>query len=152
MTLPSLRFLAGPFRPGGRLLAVLATAAAFLVLLAVALPLADALWRTVRPAQAASLPVAETDPRHLAARLAALRLFGGAGEGAAAAEAPAAAELRLTGVAAGSGIALIAVAGRPAEAYRLGQEVLPGLRLAAVAPRQVELERQGRRESLPLPD
>ncbi|MDE1980889.1 MAG: general secretion pathway protein GspC [Betaproteobacteria bacterium] len=47
--------------------------------------------------------------------------------------------------------AVLSVNGAPGRAYRVGQEVAPGVRLVAVDTRSAVLERNGVRETLPLP-
>jgi hypothetical protein len=135
-----------------RLLPVLPVVALALVVFAGGLPVAETAWRLARPAEPPAVPAAETDPRHLAQRLSALRLFGGDRVDAAPATAASTPQLRLAGVAAGTGIALIAIAGGPAEPYRQGEEVVAGLRLGAVSSRGVTLEAAGHRETLLLPE
>lgn len=94
----------------------------------------------------------ETDPRHLATQLVAANLFGGSGDTGTMRSRMAEEEFRLVGVAAGSGVALIASADRSVEAFRVGAEIIPGKRLVKVAPRHVELESAGQRQVLKLPD
>ncbi len=99
---------------------------------------------TQRPSGAvADLPVAPAAPVAPAeqSRLLA-QLLGAGGRALDVAPAGLAARLVLSGVvanAAGSGVALIAVDGKPARAYAVGSAVADGLVLKAVAPRRAML-------------
>lgn len=126
-----------------------------LILIVIAVLLASHwYWRLSKPARnEVAIERIEEDPRHLASQLAAANLFGKRGEGIdSQASRTAADSIRLVGVAAGGGLALIAVDGKPATAFRIGAEIVPGTKLSKVAPRHVELERGSHRYKLALPD
>lgn len=104
---------------------------ALLNLLMFALVVALAAWwalRILTPAPSAAPPVAPPAPLREADPVAAARMFGKVETAAAAAS------VQVAGVfAAGrDSSAVLVVDGRPARAYRLGQEVAPGLKLLAV--------------------
>lgn len=96
-------------------------------------PAEEAVFATAAPAAAAPI-----DTRMVARALGV--------RSSAAPVAAAASRFVLLGVVAGRshrGAALIAVDGQAARPYRVGAEVVPGYRLAAVAPRRATLERVG---------
>ncbi|MBV2184267.1 MAG: hypothetical protein KUL88_06980 [Rhizobium sp.] len=111
------------------------------------------IWQRLRPASTVALHEFEKDPRQVAVQLSASGIFGGTGDkDAARSERGGGDDLRLVGVAAGGGMALIAVDGRQALWFHVGSEVIPGVRLIEVLARQVKIERIGRSETLMLPE
>lgn len=110
------------------------------------------IWQRLRPVGAVALHEFEKDPRQVAAQLAASGIFGGTGDKDVARNERGGDDLRLAGVAAGGGMALIAVDGHPALWFRIGSEVTPGVRLIEVLAHQVKIERIGRSETLMLPE
>jgi general secretion pathway protein C len=132
-----------------RLSARVPALAALLAAAASALLAGGWLWSWLAPPQSVAALVPPAAPDRLASQLQTRHLFGAAGPvGAGAA---AVGQLRLVGAVAGAGIALIAVDGRPAQAFRVGGEIAPGIRLTSVAARGIAIERAGVREFLPLP-
>jgi general secretion pathway protein C len=81
------------------------------------------------------------------------QLFGGAPASSSAAAADTPSNIQVTGVlAAGArGIALLAIDGKPAKAFQVGEPVAEGLKLVAVSGDTVELDRSGTALKLPAP-
>ncbi len=108
-------------------------------------------WVWLAPAAAPRARAVET-PRHIDA---AYGLFGGARRSQTAA-APNALAIRLLGVAAAtggkSGYAIVQLDTNKVIVTREGAEIAPGIRLAEVRPGQINLERNGVRETLVLQD
>lgn len=118
---------------------------------------ARAFWNFTSPATPEPAMVIDTDALRLAQAVAARHLFG---------EAPAQltrgaatrteANLKLHGVFAPAkpghtAIAILSSQGKPAVAVRVGEEVLPGLKLHRVLPRSVEIDQGGQIILLALP-
>lgn len=135
---------------GHRLWSAAPAVAALLAALALALTASRILWSMLQPGEPAIDFPAPAAPDRLAGELQARHLFG-AGSGVIADSGGRSGNLNLVGAVAGEGIALIAIDGRPARAYRVGAELVPGVRLASVGVRQVEVERGGGKEALRLP-
>jgi general secretion pathway protein C len=110
-------------------------------------------WRIKAPRPVAAAPAEVTDPLAAAKLVSARHLFG---EPGAAPVQAAAGSTRYTllGVAADSvsahGFAVIQEEGKPADGFRLGEEISPGVRLDKIHAHAVELDRNGARETLPL--
>jgi general secretion pathway protein C len=109
------------------------------------------IWTWIAPRPEARAP----SPAEVPARPAqALRLFGDPQRSQPAAVATAT-SIRLFGVAASSegrrGHAIVQVEGGAILVIREGAELAPGIRLAAVHADQIEIDRGGVRESMPLP-
>jgi general secretion pathway protein C len=81
------------------------------------------------------------------------QLFGGIPATSSIAAASAPSNIQVTGVvAAGSrGIALLAIDGKPAKAFQVGESVSDGLKLVSVSGDSVELDRSGTALTLPAP-
>jgi len=127
---------------------VLPRMAIILAAAAIAMTGAGPLWRILQPAEPVTVLPAPAAPSVLAGALQARHLFGtGAGSAAGFRSRN---DLRLAGTVTGEGLALIAADGQAPHTYRVGGEIAPGVRLAAVGVRTVEVDRQGVRESLPL--
>lgn len=125
-----------------------------LLVLAVTYVFSHWYWRLAEPPfQALEIHSLESDPRHLAAQLIATNLFGKR-DGSTGAVTPhlLEEEFKLVGVAAGGGVALIAIGSRSAEAFRVGADFSPGTRLLKVAPHHIEFERAGLRHKLNMAD
>lgn len=147
-----------PSLPGARL-AQWAGALATLAMLGLLAWLgATVFWRLNTPETVAPLAAIETDPQRAAQAITSRHLFGEAPRLAAGAvKATVLTDIALRGVVAPSrpgqlGIAVLAIAGKPATAVREGDEVAPGVRLTKVLPASVELERGSQVQSLPLPE
>jgi hypothetical protein len=108
------------------------------------------LWSLVLPAKSVAAAPRPVAPDRLASQLQARHLFGKSSD-TRASTAGHPGNLRLVGAVSGEGIALIAVDGRPAQAFRVGAEIASGVRLTLVSARSVEIERTGTKEYLQLP-
>ena len=135
---------------GHRLWSAAPAAATLLAAAAIALTASRILWPLLQPGEPPIDFPQPASPDRLAGDLQGRHLFG-VGAGGVVNAAGRVENLKLVGAVAGEGIALIAVDGRPARAFHVGAEIAPGVRLAAVDVRKVDVERQGGRESLPLP-
>jgi general secretion pathway protein C len=135
---------------GHRLWSAAPAAATLLAAAAIAMTASRILWPLLQPSEPPIDFPQPAAPDRLAGDLQARHLFG-VGAGGVVNATGRVENLSLVGAVAGEGVALIAVDGRPAKAFHVGAEITPGVRLAAVDVRQVEVERQGGRESLRLP-
>jgi len=115
-------------------------------------------WNFTAPATPEPAMVIDTDALRVAQAVAARHLFGEAPvQGTAGADARLEANLKLHGVFAPAKRGQIAIAifsskGKPAVAVRVGEEVLPGVKLHRVLPRSVELDQGGQIFPLSLPE
>ena len=130
--------------------------AALVWLLAIALCawiLAGWYWRIKAPRPVAAAPAEVTDPIAAAKLIGARHLFGEPSNAPVQATAGST-RYTLLGVAAETasarGFAVIQEEGKPAEGFRQGEEISPGVRLDKIHANAVELNRNGVRETLPL--
>ena len=118
---------------------------------------ANIFWTLTAPETSRPPALLETDPRRAAQLSAARHLFGLAPSVAVGADAGAPGDIRLNGTIAAQrsgrrAYALLVVQGRPPQLVREGEEVVSGVILQRVTPRQVELLRGGRTQLLTLPE
>lgn len=114
-------------------------------------------WTFAAPASPAPAPAISARPPADTAVLASFDAFGasGAGPSSAAAGAQGAEGLRLFGVRSGGadgGSAIIAGSDGVQKSYSVGETIVEGVTLAAVAADHVELSRGGARSTLSFPD
>ncbi|MCL2656468.1 MAG: hypothetical protein FWD62_03425 [Betaproteobacteria bacterium] len=110
-------------------------------------------WCIKAPRPVAAAPAEVSDPLAAAKLVSARHLFGEP-RSAAVQVAVSSSRYTLLGVAADSvsahGFAVIKEEGKPAEGFKLGEEISPGVRLDKIHANAVELDRNGARETLPL--
>jgi general secretion pathway protein C len=113
-------------------------------------------WSLTSPATPEAPTAVDTDPSRVAQAIAARHLFGEApqqGTRTTVAESTAKLYGVVTPTAKGQrGIAIISVQGRPALAFREGEEIAPGLTLHRVLARAVEVSQGGGVQVLRLPE
>lgn len=116
--------------------------------------LADIYWALAAVESPRPASSVETDPQRALQAISARHLFGVAPAGAAVSSAPT--DIRLNGAIAAQhpgqpAYAVLVVEGKRAQMVREGEEVVPGITLQRVLPRQVELLRGGQTQILTLP-
>ncbi len=116
-------------------------------------------WSLTAPETARPATSMETDPQRAVQAIASHHLFGNAPVASAASGAAASgpADIRLTGAIAaqqegGQAFAILVIEGKPPQLVREGAEVMSGVTLQRVMPRQVELLRNGQTQILTLPE
>jgi len=116
--------------------------------------LADIYWALTAAESPRPVSSVETDPQRALQAISGRHLFGVAPAGAAVSTAPT--DIRLSGAIAAQhpgqrAYAVLVVEGKRAQMVREGEEVVPGITLQRVMPRQVELLRGGQTQILMLP-